>query len=125
MTLHTITPVPDSFTQDEFLGMDWRDKAYWASRGQLRAILVNALGIAPRDGEAAFLGRPTFTSDGFAICDFRTAEGERHMGAFVAAGWQIRRNVEGLADHRLGHKPLFTPEERAQYLDATNWWCGR
>ena len=120
--MHALTPVSDAAA---FLGMDWRDKAYWASRGQLRAILVNALDIEPQDGEPAFLGRPCYTSDGFAMCSFRTAAGEHHMGAFVGASWQIRRNIEGLADHRIGGQPLFTPEERTQFLAATNWWCGR
>lgn len=92
---YAITPLAPDTAADDVLAMDLRDRAYHASRGRLRAILVNALDIEPQPGEPAFLGPPSVTSDGFLICNFVTAEGEHHMGAFAGAVADLQENVEG------------------------------
>lgn len=95
---------------------DWKQRALAATRGtQLGAVLHAATRTECR---APCFGRvATITSDGFVMADFTSANGERHMGAFVGSSSDLVRNSLGLADHL-----SLDNEARSELFKAVRGW---
>ena len=60
------------------------------------------------------------TSDGYVMCDFENANGERHMGAFVGSYTEIKSNIFAVCDGL-----DLTPRERLEALTLLDNWVGR
>jgi hypothetical protein len=96
----------------------WQDRLLAATDGsQLGAIARCALGRNEDESYSAFTSRATVTSDGFIMCDFVDREGTPHMGAFVGAIDDLRRNVLGVAAHL-----KLTEAERTAWFKVIQEW---
>jgi hypothetical protein len=75
------------------------DRLYDVPTGpQFHAILAALVGREPQT-TAAYVGKATVTSDGYAMCAFRDGDGDCHHGAFVGSMADIERNIDGVAQH--------------------------
>jgi len=98
--------------------MNWKERIMEAAGGTMTgAVVACALGL--EINPPCYNGMAAVTSDGFVMCDFTDAGGQRHMGAMIGALDDLVANVVQLARHI-----DMVASERAEFAEALVAWIG-
>lgn len=67
----------------------------------------------------AFSGKASITSDGYCLCDYVSADGDLHHGAFVGGWSEVKANTVELAKHL-----ALEPTEATELHAVITGWIG-
>ena len=91
-------------------------KALYTARQTRTGAMIRAAAGVVAEGPT-FHGKASVTSDGFLICDFSEASGERHGGALAGSWNDLHANLATLCEFL-----DFDAAQRKELMDLMNSW---